>query len=109
MRKKASTKKRLCHGRIQRVEGGQGVRTTLKNHKNKEFLYNTGPDPLKKHKATKPEFYVGPSSARQRNAGWPMMTPSISIWILSALIKKKTKEKKKNKKKQTKRCQGSGE
>ena len=29
---------------------------------------NTGPGPLKKHKATKPAFNVGPSSARQRNA-----------------------------------------
>ena len=32
------------------------------------FLCNTGPDPLKNHKATKPAFNVGPSSARQRNA-----------------------------------------
>ena len=32
------------------------------------FLSNTGPDPLKNHKATKPAINVGPSSARQRNA-----------------------------------------
>ena len=32
------------------------------------ILSNTGPDPPKNHKATKPEFNVGPSSARQRNA-----------------------------------------
>ena len=32
------------------------------------FLSNTGPDPLKNHKATKPAFNVGPPSARQRNA-----------------------------------------
>ena len=32
------------------------------------FLSNIGPDPLKSHKATKPAFNVGPSSARQRNA-----------------------------------------
>ena len=32
------------------------------------FLSNTGPDPLKNHKSTKPEFNVGPLSARQRNA-----------------------------------------
>ena len=31
--------------------GGQGV-----------LLSNTGPDPLKNHKATKPAFDVGPSS-----------------------------------------------
>ena len=45
-----------------------GIRTTLKNHKNIGFLSNTGPDPLKNHKATKPAFNVGPPSARQRNA-----------------------------------------
>ena len=38
------------------------------NHKNIGFLSNTGPDPLKNHKATKPAFNVGLSSARQRNA-----------------------------------------
>ena len=43
--------------------GGQGVRTPLKNHKNIGFLSNTGPDPLKNHKATKPTFNVGQSSA----------------------------------------------
>ena len=51
-------------------EGEQGVRTPppLKNHKNIGFLRNTGPDPLKNRKATKPAFKVGTSSARQRNA-----------------------------------------
>ena len=44
--------------------GGQGVRTPLKNHKNIGFLSNTGPDPLENHKATKPAFNVGPSTAR---------------------------------------------
>ena len=36
------------------------------NHKNKGFLSNTGLNPLKTydHKATKPAFNVGPSSAR---------------------------------------------
>ena len=32
--------------------GGQGVWTPLKNHNNIGFLNNTGPDPLKNHKAT---------------------------------------------------------
>ena len=32
------------------------------------FPSNTGLDSLKNHKATKPAFNVGPSSARQRNA-----------------------------------------
>ena len=40
----------------------------LKNHKVIGFLSNTGPDPLKYHKATNPAFNVGPSSACQRNA-----------------------------------------
>ena len=44
-------------------DGGTG-----KNHKNIVFLSNTGPDPLKNHKATKPAFNVGPSWAHQRNA-----------------------------------------
>ena len=48
-------------------EGGQGVRNPLKIKKNIGFHRNTGPDPLKKHKATKPAFNVGPSLARQRN------------------------------------------
>ena len=43
-------------------EGGQGVRTPMKNHKNTGFLSNTGPDPLKNHKVAKPAFNVGPSS-----------------------------------------------
>ena len=29
------------------------------------FFSNTRPDPLKNHKATKPAFNIGPSSARQ--------------------------------------------
>ena len=45
-----------------------GVRTPLKNHKNIGFIRNTGLDPLKNHKATKPAFNVGPSSALQQNA-----------------------------------------
>ena len=48
--------------------GGRGSRPPLKIHKNKGFLSNTGPDHLENHKATKPAFNVGPSSARERNA-----------------------------------------
>ena len=51
-----------------RGAGGQGARTPLENHKNIGFLSNTGLETLKNHKATKPAFNVGPSSARQRNA-----------------------------------------
>ena len=55
---------------IRGSRGGQGVRTPppLKYHKAIGFLSNTGPDPLENHKATMPAFYVGPTSARQRNA-----------------------------------------
>ena len=48
--------------------GGQRVWTPpplKKKHQNIRFLSNPGPDPLKNHKATKPAFNVGRSSARQ--------------------------------------------
>ena len=54
------------YAQIQR--GAGGPISPLENHKNIGFLSNTGPDPLKNHKATKPAFNVGLSSARQRNA-----------------------------------------
>ena len=54
------------HVGIQKGDRGSGP--TLKNYKIIGFPSNTGPDPLKNHKATKPAFNVGPSSARQRNA-----------------------------------------
>ena len=44
--------------------GGAGGPDPLKITKNIGFLSNTGPDPLKNHKATKPEFNVGSPSAR---------------------------------------------
>ena len=55
--------------------GGTSGLDPLKNHKNKGFLCNSCPDPLNNHKATKPAFNVGPSSAHQRNAtaSGPMM------------------------------------
>ena len=39
-----------------------------KSQRMKRILSNTGPDPLKNHKAIKPTFNVGQSSACQRNA-----------------------------------------
>ena len=39
----------------------------LKDHK-KGFLSNTGSDPLKNPKATRPELNVRPPSGHQRNA-----------------------------------------
>ena len=59
---------RLPHGRIQRGGGtGDPDPPPLKNYKNTGFHSNSGPDPLKNHKAAKPGFIVGPSSARQLN------------------------------------------
>ena len=60
------------HGRIQREDRGSGP-PPLKNHKHIKYSFIA----LKKYKATKPAFNVGPSSARQRNAA------CCGIWILS--------------------------
>ena len=49
-------------------ERDRGSGPSLNNHKKYRVFSNTGPDPLKNHKATKPAFNVGQSSARQRNA-----------------------------------------
>ena len=46
--------------------GDRGSGPPLKNYNNIGFLSNTGPDPLKNHKATKPAFNFGPLLARQR-------------------------------------------
>ena len=56
--------------RIQRGggAGGPDPPTPLKNHRNIGFHSNSGPDPLKKHKATKSALNVGPLAARTRNA-----------------------------------------
>ena len=43
-----------------------------KNHKNIGLLSNTGPDPMKNHKATKPALNV--IAIKWRFAGGPMMT-----------------------------------
>ena len=75
---------RYFHVRIQRVRT-----SSLKNHKkyrgSKQYWSRS---PEKIHKATKPVFNVGPTSARQRNvikwrfAGEPMMARLWDIWIL---------------------------
>ena len=65
---------RTVYGHMRKSRGGGGGRRGgpdspfLKNHKTIGFLSNTGPDPLKNHKATKPAFNAGPPSALQRNA-----------------------------------------
>ena len=56
----------LKYARIQR--GGGVVQTPLEDQKALGFLSNTSPDPLENHKATKPAFNAGTSSARQQNA-----------------------------------------
>ena len=49
-------------------DGGQGVRTPLKNHKNIGFPSNIDPDSLKSQSYIKPGFNGGPLSTRQENA-----------------------------------------
>ena len=51
-----------------RGTGGPDPPPPPEKSQNIGFLSNTGPDPLKNHKATKTAFNVGPSSASQRNA-----------------------------------------
>ena len=60
---------------------GQGVRTdpSPENHKAIGFLSKTGPYHLEYPQATKPAFNVGPSFARQRNAG-PSYWTAINIF-----------------------------
>ena len=50
--------------------GGGGTRGLDPPEKSQNigFLNNTGPDPLKNHKATKSAFNIGPSTAHMRNA-----------------------------------------
>ena len=54
---------------MRRSRVGTGVldSSTLENHKNIGFLISTGPDPIKTHKAIKPAFNDGLSSARHLN------------------------------------------
>ena len=81
----------MCGSRGDYGDRGSGP-PPLKNHKNIWFLSNTGLDPLKNRKATKPAFNVVPLSARQRMpfkwrfAGGPMMARYSGSWILSPLI-----------------------
>ena len=57
---------RKCHNPCADPVGGTGGSGhPLKYQKAIQFLNKTGPDPLKNHKATKPAFNVGPSSARK--------------------------------------------
>ena len=83
-----------------RIQKGDGVHPPprppppppLTNHKNIGFLSITGPDPLENHKATKPEFNVGPSFGMPANAGGPMMA-SLKCNFLSSLAPHQIKKK----------------
>ena len=44
-----------------------------------KFLCNTGPDPLKNHKATKPNSMLGRHRYAMVGRGWPAFS---GIWIL---------------------------
>ena len=57
-------------------EGGQGVRTPLKNHKFIGLPSNNGPDPLRNHKATMLGHHRHASETpfKWRFAGGPMMS-----------------------------------
>ena len=61
----------VCAWGIKRGGGGgggggdRGSGPLLKNHNTIGFPSNTGPDPLKNHKFTKPAYNVGPSMVRQ--------------------------------------------
>ena len=70
----------------------------LKNHKNIGFLSNTGPDPLKNHKATKPAFNVGIAFRGRVDDG-----PLIVVLFGSSHEQKKTKNKKKQRTKKKKK------
>ena len=73
----------LCKQQRNRSEGGrQGVWNPpphLKNYENIGVLSNSGPDPLKNHKATEPESMLGHHQHasempfKWRFAGGPMM------------------------------------
>ena len=56
------------HGCIHKGAGGLDRPPPPEKSQKLGFLSNTGPDPLKNHKAAKPELNVGSSSAQQRNA-----------------------------------------
>ena len=63
----------MIHAQTQRGTGGLDPPPPPEKIQNIGFLSNTGSDPLKKHKATKPAFNVGPSSASWHFADCPLI------------------------------------
>ena len=68
------------------------VRTRFENHNAIGFLINTGPDPIKNHKATKPAF----NDAKWCFACGPKMAPLSVVFRYSLPSSTKKKRKKKN-------------
>ena len=86
------------HARIQRGDRGSGPPPPfLKNHKNIEFLGNTGPDPLEFSKLPSQHSTLGhhrhasetPFKGVSLAGRWPAFS---DIWILSPLKKKKKRQ-----------------
>ena len=75
--------------------GVQGVQTPPPPEKSQNigFLSNTGPDPLKNHKATQPVFNDGPSSAHQGNT---ILMKAHLKWYLDLPSPHQKKQKQKN-------------
>ena len=78
-----------CTNHVRTQRGwGQGIPPPPpEKSQNTGFLSNTGPDPLKSYKATKPAFNVVPTSACQRNDG-PL------IVVFGSILPSSTKKKK---------------
>ena len=97
----------VAHVRIQRGGGrDRGSGPPLKNDKNIGSLSNTGPDPLKNHKATKPALNVVLSTARQRNAitmAFPWLANDVPLLLVfgSYLPSSTTRKPKQNTHKKT--------
>ena len=65
---------KICHACADPEGGGggvQGVCTPSGKSQKYRVFSNTGPDPLENHKATKPAFHDGSSSARQQANNGP--------------------------------------
>ena len=75
---------------------GQGAWTPLKNHKNIDFLSNTGLVPLKIDKTNKPSFNFGPSSACQRNTICWRADYGLLLVVFGSFLPSSTKNSPKN-------------
>ena len=82
-----------------RVGGGGGAEPLsqpLKNHKNIGLISNTGPDPKKNHKTTKPDSmwshhgHASETTFKLRFAGGPNGPLLVGNWILPSSPAKKS-------------------